>query len=76
MIASYLMSPFAKITNPENTSQFKLVKESNSDRVIDLLIHNTIPATLYKNLLTFGDTSKEFGIHGDFLKMMTKRTIM
>ena len=26
--ASYLMTPLSKITNPENTSQFKLVKDS------------------------------------------------
>ena len=60
IIASYLMSPSSKITNPENTSQFKLVKDSNSNRVNDLLIHNTIPVTLYDNLLTFCDTGKIF----------------
>ena len=27
--ASCLMSPLSKITNPENTSQYKLVKDSN-----------------------------------------------
>ena len=36
ILASYLMSPLSKITNPENTIQFKLVKDSNSNRVIDL----------------------------------------
>ena len=35
IIASYLMSPLSKITNPENSSQFKLVKESSSNRVND-----------------------------------------
>ena len=30
ILASYLMSPLSKITNPENTSQFKLLKVSNS----------------------------------------------
>ena len=33
--ASYLMTPLSKITNPENTTQFKLVKDSNS---IELMI--------------------------------------
>ena len=47
------MSPLSKITNPENTSQFKLVKDSSSNRLNDLLIHNTIPITLHDNLLTF-----------------------
>ena len=46
IMASYLFSPLSKITNLENTSQFKLVKDSSSNRVNDLLIHNTIPVTL------------------------------
>ena len=36
ILATYLMSPLPKITNPENTSQFKLVKDSSSNRVKDL----------------------------------------
>ena len=56
IIASYSMSPLSKITNPENTSQFKLVKYSTSNRVNDLLIHNSIPITLHDNLLTFRDS--------------------
>ena len=46
-IASYLLSPLSKMTSLENTSQFNLVKDSNSNRVSELLIHNTIPVTLY-----------------------------
>ena len=46
IIASYLLSPLSKITNPENTSQFKLVKVPDSNRVNDLLINKTIPVTL------------------------------
>ena len=38
--ASHLLSPLSQITNPEKASQFKLVKDSNSNRVNDLLIHN------------------------------------
>ena len=45
-LASYLMSPLSKITNPENSKQFKLVKDPNSNRANDLLIHNTIPIIL------------------------------
>ena len=71
ILASYLMSPLSKITNPENTSQFKLVKDHNSNRVNDFLIKNTIPITLYNNLLTFRDTGKEFELKGDLLKMIT-----
>ena len=65
------MSPLSKITNPENTSQFKLVKDSSSNRVNDLKIHNSIPITLYGNILTFRDTGKEFELTGDLLAMIT-----
>ena len=71
ILASYLMSPLSKITNPENTSQFKFVKDSSSNRVNDLLIHNTIPITLYINILTFRDTGRDFELQGDLLKMIT-----
>ena len=53
IIATYLLSPLAKITNLENSTQFKLVKDQNSNRVNDLLMKNTMPITLHDNLLTF-----------------------
>ena len=73
ILPTYLMSALPKITNPENNSQFKLVKDSNSNRVNDLLIKNTIPITLYGNILTFCDTGKEFELKGDLLKMITSK---
>ena len=73
ILASYLMSPLSKITNPDNSTQFKLVKDSGSNRVNDFLIHNTIPITLYNNLLTFRDTGKEFDLKGDLLEMITNK---
>ena len=73
ILASYLMLPLSKITNPENTSQFKLVKDHNSNRVNDLLIQNTIPITLYNNVLTFRDTSREFELKGDLLERTTNK---
>ena len=73
ILATYLMSPLSKITNPENTTQFKLVKDANSNRVNDLNINNSIPITLYNNLLTFRDTGKEFELKGDLLKMITNK---
>ena len=42
-LATYLMSPLSRITNPENTTQFKLVKDSRANRGNDSLIHNSIP---------------------------------
>ena len=71
IIASYLMSTLSKITNPENTSEFKLVKDHNSNTVNDFLIKNTIPTTLHNNLLTFRDTVRVFELKGDLLKMIT-----
>ena len=65
------MSPLSKITNPEKTSQFKILKDHNSNKVNDLLIHNSIPITLHDNLLTFRDTNKVFELKGDLLKMIT-----
>ena len=38
ILATYLMSPLSKITNPENTTQINLLKYSSSNSVIDLLI--------------------------------------
>ena len=71
ILATYLMSPLSKITNPEITSQFKLVKDSSSNRVNDLKIHNSIPITLYGNMLPFRDTIKQFELKGDLLEMIT-----
>ena len=71
ILATYLMSLLSKITNPENTSQFRLEKDHNSNRVNDLLMMNKIPITLYGNILTFRDTGKEFELKGDLLKMIT-----
>ena len=71
ILESYLMSRLSKITNPENSSQFKLVKDSSSNRVNDLKIHNSIPITLYGNMLTFRDTNKQFELKGDLLETIT-----
>ena len=73
ILATYLMSPLSRITNLENTTQFKLIKESTSNRVNDLKINNSIPITLYNNLLTFRDTNKQFELKGDLLKMITNK---
>ena len=46
ILASYLMSPLSKSTNPENPTQLRLVKDSTSKGVNDLKMHNSIPITL------------------------------
>ena len=71
ILATYLMSPLTRITNPENSSQLKLVKDPSSNRVNDLKINKTIPITLYGNMLTFRDTNKQFELKGDLLEMIT-----
>ena len=73
IIESIFLPPLSKIANPENTRQFKLVKDSNLNRVNDLLIHNSIPITLHDNLLAFRDSGKKFELRGDLLKMITDK---
>ena len=73
ILASCLMCPLSKITNPENTTQFKLIKDSSSNEVNDLKINNSITITLHNNLLTFRDTNKQFELKGDLLKMITNK---
>ena len=73
ILPTYLMSPLSKMTNAENTIQFKLVKDSSSKRVNDLKIHNSIPITLYGSMLTFRDTNKQFELTGDLLEMITNK---
>ena len=76
ILASYLLSLLCKIIHPDHTSQFKLAKDWDSNRVIDLLINKTIPVTLHDYLLTFGDTDGKFKLPGNLLKMIIKETIM
>ena len=73
LLATYLMSPLSKITNPAKASQFKVVKDSNSNRVYDLKKNKTIPLTLYNNMFTFRDTGEEFELKGELLKMITNK---
>ena len=71
IIASYLLAPLSKIINPEHASQFKVVEDTNLNRVNDLLINKTKAVTLNNNSLTFCDTDKKFELNGELLKMLT-----
>ena len=73
IIATYLLSPLAKITNPENSTQFKLVKDHNSNRVNDLFVNNTIPNTLHDYLLTIRDSGKVFDLRRDLSEIITNK---
>ena len=71
ILETYLLSLLSKITNPEKSSHYELVKYSSSKIVNDLLIHSTIPITFYNILLIFLDTGRELELKGDLLKMIT-----
>ena len=73
LLASRLLSFLSKITNLDNTSLIKLIKDSNSNRVNDLKINKTKPVTLHDNLLTFLDTNKHFELKGELLKTITNK---
>ena len=73
ILARYFISPLSKITNPEHTSLFKLVKDPDSNRLNEILINKTIPVTLFDVLLTSRDTCKKFELQGDLLKKLTKK---
>ena len=69
-LTSCLLFLLSKITNPEHTSQLKLVRDPDSKRFNHLLMEKPIPVTLYDNLLTFPDKNKQFEVNGDLLKMI------
>ena len=67
ILPTYWMSLLSKITNPENASHFKQVKDSNSNRVNDLKTNKASPITLYNIMVKFCDTGKEFELKVDLL---------
>ena len=74
VIACCLLFPLSRITTPENTTQFRLLKDSSLNRVNDLLIKKLIPITLQDYLLKFRDTGKVFELKGDLLRMITNKS--
>ena len=70
MIAPNLASSLVNLFNSESKSQFRLIKDINSTKMNDFLIHTSVPVTLYSNRLTFRDTNKSFKLDGDLLKTM------
>ena len=71
MIAPYLASSLVNLFKPGNKSQFKLIKDQSSIRLIDFLINGGIPVSLCSKMLTFTDSKKSFKLDGDFLETMT-----
>ena len=60
MIAPYIVSSLVNLFKPENTCQYKLMKDPNTNRMNDFLIKEGILVSLYSNMLTFRDSNKPF----------------
>ena len=73
MLAHSFLSLLSETTTAKHTSQIKLVKDPQSNRVYDLLIKKTKHVTLYDNLIIFLDTDKKFQLKGDLLEMITNK---
>ena len=71
MIAPYLASSLVNLSKPENKSQFRLRKDTNSTKMNDFLKHGGIPVTLFGNMITFRHSNKSFKLEGDLLKLIT-----
>ena len=71
MIALYVASSLVNLFKPENKSQFILMKDHNSIRVIVFLVNGSIPITLYRNMLTFTDSRKSRKLDGDLFETGT-----
>ena len=48
-----------------------MIKDLNSTKMLDFKINESIPVTLYSNMLTARDSIKSFELDGDLLKTMT-----
>ena len=72
----YLAFSLVNLFKPENTSQFKLKKYSNSIKMDDILINTKIPVTLYSKILIFRDSKKSFNLGGDLSKTLTNHILI
>ena len=73
ILASCLMSPLSKIPNLENSTHFELLKDHSSNRVNDLLKHNSIRLSLHYFFVDFLDPGKKFELKEDLLKVITNK---
>ena len=72
MIAPCLASSLVNLFKPDKKSQFRLLKDLNSTVKNVFLINDSIPFTLYSNILTFKDSNKTFKLYGDLLETISK----
>ena len=60
MIASYLASSLFFLLKPGNKFKLRIIKDLDSTKMNDFLIHGIIPIILYSNMLNFRDSNKSF----------------
>ena len=71
MIAIYLASSLVNLFKPEHKSQFRIIKDLNSNKMNEFLINGGIPVTLFSNMLTFRDSIKSIKLDGDLSETTT-----
>ena len=71
--STFFVPPLSKIFILDNTRQYKLPLDHDSNRVNYLLINETIPVTLFDTLLIFHDRDKKFQLQGDILKRIIEK---
>ena len=71
MISPHLASSLVRLFKPENKSQFRIIKDLNSNKMNNFLINTCVPVTLDSNMLTFRDTYRSFELDGELSKTMT-----
>ena len=69
MIAPYLASSLVNLSKGKQKSIF-LMKDHNSSRMNDFVIHGDIPVTLYSKMLAFRDYKRSFKLGGYLLRTM------
>ena len=70
ILVNFLLCSLSKTSNFEHTSQNKLVKDRQSNRVKDFFISRTIPVTFCSSLLTLAIPIRSLNLGGDLLKMI------
>ena len=72
IIAPYLVSSSVTLFRPEYKSQFKLLKDPNSNGM-KVFLNTSKPVIPNSSMLNFRDSIKSFEIEGDLLETMTKQ---
>ena len=71
LTAPYLTSSLVNIFEPENKSQFRIIKDLNSTEMNDFPTNEGKPVTLFSKMLTFRNSNQSFRLDGDLLETMT-----